>query len=391
MLIQAIGTAMAGDPNKLSHTKAMRRIMKYAGLADPPLSTTKGQKDATGVYRARGRSLHRNAVEAAAAAARFAHAQRPASGCPGFSEGLKFEPTCALCSSRWSRRRSKWSAPLASPPRRWSLSWKGDLAEASTPTKTPKCATPNTIKHGLSDPSGDIDLCIEIDTRGGPMRLRACRLRAQDVATSIIIALTTARCWRSAHEVVARPRRDPAAARARGRGKCRRASSLRELDRRRSPPPRGMRPRADTRGVKSSCAAIFGSRAPTWPRSSRSTYRRRRSPRRRGRVRDSSNTRSARRRRRDSSVAAAEIARKIVPSTKRARLARDVARGAATTTRLPIRRSRRWAALSGGVRRIFDTGFSWHFISALVTATRARARANRYGPERSPAHERCEI
>ena len=34
---------------------------------------------------------------------------------------------------------------------------KGDLAAFEHASKTPKCATPNTIKHGLSDLGGDID------------------------------------------------------------------------------------------------------------------------------------------------------------------------------------------------------------------------------------------
>ena len=56
MLIQAIGTAMAGDPNKLSHTKAMRNYL-YDYEVPPDLARVyftcrfpAGQKNAPGPY-----------------------------------------------------------------------------------------------------------------------------------------------------------------------------------------------------------------------------------------------------------------------------------------------------------------------------------------------------
>ena len=44
---------------------------------------------------------------------------------------------------------------------------KGDLAAFEHASKTPKCATPNTIKHGLSDLGGDIDRGVARVRSGG--------------------------------------------------------------------------------------------------------------------------------------------------------------------------------------------------------------------------------
>ena len=103
MLIQAIGTAMAGDPNKLSHTKAMRnylydyevppdlakRILHFLRLRDKKMRQEYIEPEVDLCIETLSKSLRRRLV---------LHTRRTRRAVPGSSKPMKLSPTC-LCSA----------------------------------------------------------------------------------------------------------------------------------------------------------------------------------------------------------------------------------------------------------------------------------------------------
>ena len=164
MLIQAIGTAMAGDPNKLSHTKAMRnylydyevppdlakRILHFLRLRDKKMRQEYIEPEVDLCIETLSKPLRRRLV---------LHTRRDLVARVPWFLGRPMKFVADVCPLLKSVVASPLEVVGATGVSASALVFvvKGDLAAFEHASQTPKCATPNTIKHGLSDLSGDID------------------------------------------------------------------------------------------------------------------------------------------------------------------------------------------------------------------------------------------
>ena len=164
MLIQAIGTAMAGDPNKLSHTKAMRnylydyevppdlakRILHFLRLRDKKMRQEYIEPEVDLCIETLSKPLRRRLV---------LHTRRDLVGRVPWFLGRPMKFVADVCPLLKSVVASPLEVVGATGVSASALVFvvKGDLAAFEHASATPKCATPKTIKHGLSDLSGDID------------------------------------------------------------------------------------------------------------------------------------------------------------------------------------------------------------------------------------------